>query len=86
MPTTASAISPLTLRTAVAQFDRFVGAGRGTRRHRGAAHAAVFQRHVHFDGRIASAVENLAGMDVDNRGHGSSFLRERNDIDDRKCL
>ena len=82
-PTTASAISPLTAcdrladalaapaaLVAVAQLDRFVRAGRGARRDRRAAHAAVLQRDIHFDRRIAAAVEDLAGVDVDNRGHG----------------
>ena len=49
-------------------------AGRGARRHRGAAEAAVFQRHVDLDRRIAAAVEDLAGVDVDDRGHGAVLL------------
>src|SRR4029079_6808493 len=32
--------------------------------------AAFFQGHVDLDRRIASAVENLAGMNIDNRSHG----------------
>ena len=80
---TSSAISPLTAATAlptplppqralvaVAQLDRLVRAGRGARRHRRAAHAAVLQRDVDLDRRIAAAVEDLAGVDVDDRGHG----------------
>ena len=56
MPPSASKISPLTASTAlrtplppiarlvaVAQFDRLMRAGRGARRHRGAAQRAVFQ-------------------------------------------
>ena len=33
---------------------------------------AVLEHHVHLDGRIAAAVEDLAGDDVDDRCHGSS--------------
>ncbi|MNE05923.1 hypothetical protein D3C80_984970 [compost metagenome] len=54
---------------AVAQFDRFMGAGRGARRHGGAAKAAVFQGDVHLDRRIAPAVDDLAGDDVGDVGH-----------------
>jgi hypothetical protein len=61
--------APLRL-IAVAQFDRFVRAGRRAGRDRRAAHAAVFQSHVDLDCRIAAAVEDLTGVDVDDRGHG----------------
>ena len=54
---------------AVAQLDRLVRAGRGARRHRGAAHRAVLEHHVDLDRRIAPAVEDLAGDDIDDRGH-----------------
>ena len=59
---------------AVAQFDSFMRAGAGARRHRGAAEGAVLKGHVHLDGRIASTVENFAGGDVDNRAHAGDPL------------
>ena len=83
MPPIASNSSPLTAvdraldalaeiaLAAVAQFDRLVRAGRGARRHRGAAHGAVFEHDVDFDGRIAAAVQNFASDDVDDGGHGA---------------
>ena len=35
----------------------------------GAAHGAIFQHHIHFDGGVAAAVEDFAGGDVDDSGH-----------------
>ena len=63
---------------AVALLDRFMDPGRGARGHRRAALAAVLERDVDLDRRIAAAVEDLAGVDVDDRGHlrGSSGVRE----------
>ncbi|KAJ8135861.1 hypothetical protein OY671_010926, partial [Metschnikowia pulcherrima] len=40
---------------------------RGNRR---AAEAAVFKQHIDLYGGITAAVENLAGVDVNDRGHG----------------
>ncbi len=59
---------------AVAFFDGFVRAGRGARRHRGAAEAAVLEHDIDFDGRIAATVEDRAGMNVDDCGHGTILL------------
>ena len=53
---------------AVAEFDRLVDAGAGARGDRGAAERAVGQDHVDLDGRVASAVEDLAGADGGDRG------------------
>ncbi|ABC63239.1 probable phosphopyruvate hydratase [Erythrobacter litoralis HTCC2594] len=64
------ALAEITPLIAIAQLDRFMRAGRSARRHRGAPEAAVFEKHVHFDGRIAPAIEDLAGMQVDDGGHG----------------
>ena len=81
MPPIASKSSPLTAstasldalaeiaRAAVAQLDRLMRAGGGAGGHGGAAHGAVFEHDVDFDGRIAAAVENLAADDVDDGGH-----------------
>ena len=47
---------------------------RGTGRDCCAAHCSVFESDIDFNGRIAPAVENLAGMDIDNGGHfGAPF-------------
>src|SRR5690606_35416888 len=51
-------------------FNGFMCAGRCTRRHRRATEASILQQHVHFDRRIAPAVEYLAPVDVDDCGHG----------------
>ena len=61
---------------AVAQFDRFVGAGGGARGHGGAAERAVLQHDFDLDRGIAPAVEDFAGADVENGGHGSSSGRK----------
>ncbi len=50
---------------AVTQFPRFVDAGAGTAGHRSPSGRAIAERDVHFDGRIAAAVENLAAVHVE---------------------
>ena len=70
----ADALAAPAALVAIAQLDRLMRAGRRARRHRRAAHAAVLQRHVDLDRRIAAAVEDLAGVHVDDCGHGSSFF------------
>src|SRR5690606_2914116 len=55
---------------AVAQFDGLMRASRGARGNGRAAETAIFEVHVHFDGGIAAAVENLAADDVDDSSHG----------------
>ena len=57
---------------AVALFHRFIGPGRSARGHGCAAHRSVFEVHVHFDRRVAPAVEDFAGMDIGNGEHGAS--------------
>ena len=54
---------------AIAQFHRLMCARRGAGGHRGPAHGAVFQHDIHFDGRVAAAIEDFAGGDVDDGGH-----------------
>jgi hypothetical protein len=46
-----------------------MGTGRGAGRDGGAAGAAVLQQHVDLHGGVAAAVEDLAGMYVENGGH-----------------
>ncbi|EAQ03551.1 probable phosphopyruvate hydratase [Pseudooceanicola batsensis HTCC2597] len=54
----------------VALLDGLVGPRRGARGHRRPAHGAVFEGHVDLDGGVAPAVQDFAGMDVDDRAHG----------------
>jgi hypothetical protein len=49
---------------AVAQLDRFLGTGGGARGHHRAAEAAVAERDLGFEGGIAAAVEDFAGVDL----------------------
>src|SRR5262249_36108244 len=46
----------------VAQLEGLVGAGAGAAGDRGAAGGAVGQDDFHLDGRVAAAVEDLAGV------------------------
>jgi len=56
-------------RAAVAQLDRLMGTGGGTGGHCGAAEGTVLQPHIHLDGGIAAAVEDLPGRDVNDCDH-----------------
>src|SRR6185437_13802216 len=60
---------------AVAQLDRLMRTGRGTRRHRCPSQRAILQHDIDFDRRIAAAIENFAADDVDDGGHGSLLER-----------
>ena len=87
----ASAISPLTLPTAlvdalaqvgvaaVAQLRRLELARRGAGRHGRAALRARAQRQLDLHGRVAAGVEDLAGVDGLDLAHvaRSSFRRAR---------
>ena len=68
------ALAAVAALVAVAQFHRFAGAGRSAGRHGGPAHGAVLEHHVDLDRRIAAAVEDFAGDDVDDGGHGADSL------------
>ena len=87
-PRTASAISPFDVArrpsstplppygvAAVAQLDRLVHAGRGARRHGGAAEGARLELDVDLDRRVAARVEDLAGVDVRRSGSFGCLLR-----------
>ena len=67
------ALAEVTRLVAVAELDRFVSARGGARGDGGAARRAIFQRDFGFDGRVAPAVEDFAGVDVDDLGHGRSL-------------
>ena len=53
---------------AVPQLDGLIDSGAGSGGNRRPPHRAVGQDHVHFDGRVAAAVEDLATDDLCNRG------------------
>src|SRR5205814_10105886 len=48
----------------VAQLDRLVRPGAGARGHRGPAGGAVVEDHFDFEGGIAAAIEDFAGVDA----------------------
>ena len=66
------ALAAVAALVAVAQFHRLVRPGRGARGHRRAAHGAVLEDDIDLDRRIAAAVEDFAGDDVDDGGHDDS--------------
>ena len=54
------ALARITFLIAIAQFPRFVLAGAGAARHRGAAKCAAIQMDIYFDCWVAARIENLA--------------------------
>ena len=56
-------------RVAVAKFDGLVLPGRGSGRHDCASERARLEPNVDLDGRVAAGVEELASVDVRDRGH-----------------
>ena len=72
------ALAQVAALVAVAQLHRLALAGRGARRHGGAAHRAAFEHDLDLDGRVAAAVEDLAGENGINRCHdySSSFVHQ----------
>ena len=66
------ALAHVTGLVAIAQFHRLMGAGRGAGGYRRASHRTVFQHHVNLHRRIAAAVQDFAGGDVDDGGHGEA--------------
>ena len=69
----ADAFAAITCRVAVTLLDRLVRPRRCPRRNGGATERPVFQHDVDLDRRVAAAIENLAGVDVDDRGHDCPF-------------
>ena len=59
---------------AVAQLDRLMRAGGGAGRNSRTAQRPGIQDHIHFDGRVAPAVQNFPGNDVGDNGHFSDPL------------
>ena len=55
---------------AVTQFNRFIGPCRRARGYGGAAKTAVLQQDIDLNGGVSPAVDDLAGVNVENGGHG----------------
>src|SRR5579871_1789411 len=68
------ALAEIARLVAVAELDGLARAGRRAGGHGRAAHRAILEDDVDLDGGIATAVEDLAADDVDDRGH-SPLLR-----------
>ncbi len=62
----ARSFAQVALGIAVAQLHRFMLAGGSARGYRGAAHGAIREMHVGFDGGIAARIQNLAANDFDD--------------------
>src|SRR5690606_39159356 len=60
---------------AVAQLHRLLGAGGCTGRHGGAAERSIGERDFGFKGGIAAGVEDFAGVDPGDAGHGGGNVR-----------
>ena len=56
---------------AIAQLPGFMHARARAAGHRRPAKRAVGQRHIHFNRRIAAAIENLPAMNFNNFAHSS---------------
>jgi hypothetical protein len=69
------ALAEVAVLVSVALFVGLIGAGGRTRRDSGAACRAIVQCHIDFDGRIAPAVEDFAGVDVNDLAHGCQAFR-----------
>src|SRR5216683_1968312 len=62
------ALSAVSLGITIAQFQRLMGAGGGSRRHGSAPDSSVAQPYVDLNRRISARVENLSRPDFANRG------------------
>ena len=58
--------------SAVSKLDGFECPGRCPRGNQRPAEATASERDIGLDGRVAPGVEDLAGPDRSNRGHGPS--------------
>ena len=59
---------------AIAHLNRLIGACGCTRRHSRAAQGAIFEDYIHLNGGVATAVENFAGVNINDGGHGLACL------------
>ena len=72
------ALAQVNALVAIPLLPGLVGAGARAGGHRRPAKCPVGERHVDLERGIAAAVEDLAGVDVDDRGHGTSGSGKRN--------
>ncbi len=63
------ALAQVTALVAITQFQRFAGTGGSTGRRTGAADDAVFEDYIGFYSGVATGVENLTTLDVDDFCH-----------------
>ena len=64
------ALAEVARRVAVAQLERLVLAGRRARGHDRAAERAAVEADLDFDGRVATGIQDFAGVEPDDLGHG----------------
>ena len=64
---------------AVAQLDRFVFAGGRAARHRGSPEGTGSQHDVDLNGRVATRVQDLAALNMEDLAHGVGKLVPRSE-------
>ncbi len=65
---------------AVAQLPGLMHTGAGAAGNGGRANRVIVQSYIDLDGRIAAAIENLPGVDIDNHAHGFGLLRRKFEV------
>lgn len=81
----AHALAQVAGLVAITQLHRFLGTGRGTRRHGRAAERTVVQRDFGLQRGIAAGVEDFAGEDLGDSGHRSVRLPVRGSTPETSC-
>jgi hypothetical protein len=71
----ADALAEVALLVAVAQFEGFVLAGGGARGDGGAAERPAAEDDVGFDGGVSAGIEDLAGDNRRDLGHGRPLMK-----------
>ena len=66
---------------AISLLDRLMRSGRGARRDRRSSRRAAVERDLDLDGRVAAAVEDLAGVNVGDSGHRSLWAVQSSERD-----
>jgi len=80
-------LAQVTALVAITQFQRFARTGRSTGRRAGATDDAVIEKHVGFDGGVATGVENFTTFDVDDFCHCCKHSKvDENDAAEGKLL
>ena len=68
------ALAEITRLVPITLFMGLIRTRRSARRDCRAAERAIFQRHINFDGWVASAIQDFPGMDVDDLAHEWLYL------------